>query len=281
MKYIEARPPRKRSAAARHASASVRIPERRKTPMTALRWLSVFVLLAFARGSWADTLVFAAASLTNVLDAIAARYESQTGRKVILSYAASSLLAKQIEAGSPAQIFISADLDWMNYLQERDFIRGEPHRLAGNRLVMIAPSESDVRITIGKDMNLQSALGSDRLAIGDPTSVPAGRYARAALEYCGQWSSIAKKVIPLENVRVVLVVVGEREAPLGVVYATDAKVSAKVKVIGEFPDESHPPIAYSSALTREGRDADAAAFFAYLKSEAAAEVLRRFGFTVP
>lgn len=249
--------------------------------MTALRWLSIFVLLACARGSWADTLVFAAASLTNVLDAIAARYESQTGRKVILSYAASSLLARQIDAGSPAQVFISADLDWMDYLQQRDLIRGEPHQLARNSLVMIAPSDSNVRITIGKDMNLQSVLGSDRLAIADPTSVPAGRYARAALEYCGQWSSIAKKVIPLENVRVVLVVVGEREAPLGVVYATDAKVSAKVKVVAEFPEESHPPIVYPAALTKEGSDADAEAFFAYLKSEGAAEVLRRFGFTVP
>lgn len=249
--------------------------------MTPLRWLSVFVLPVFAHGSWADTVVFGAASLTNVLDEIAANYESGTGKKVVLSYAASSVLAKQIEAGSPAQIFISADLDWMNYLQKRDLVKGQPHMLAHNKLVMIAPMDSDVTLTIGKGMNLQSVLGSERLAIGDPASVPAGRYARAAFEYFGEWSSLEKRVIPLENVRVALVVVEAREAPLGVVYATDAKVSSEVKVVGEFPDESHPPILYPAALISEGSDADAEVFFAYLKSEAAAEVLRRFGFTVP
>ncbi len=249
--------------------------------MTAPRWLSIFMLLGFAHGSWADTLVFAAASLTNVLDEIAASYESRTGRKVVTSYAASSVLARQIEAGSPAQIFISADLDWMNYLQERDLVLGQPHMLAHNKLVMIAPLDSDVKLTIGKSMNLQSVLGIERLAIGDPASVPAGRYARAALEYFGQWSSIEKQVIPVENVRVALVIVEAREAALGVVYATDAKVSAKVKVVGVFPDESHPPIVYPAALTREGRDTDAEAFFAFLKSESAAEVLKGAGFEVP
>lgn len=249
--------------------------------MTARRWLSIVILLTFARGSWADTLVFAAASLANVLDEIAASYEFRTGRRVVTSYAASSVLARQIEAGSPAQIFISADLDWMRYLQRRDLVAGEPYLLAHNTLVMIAPLGSDVALTIGRGMNLQSLLGGERLAIGDPASVPAGRYARAALEYYGQWSSIENQVIPVENVRVALVVVEAREAALGVVYATDAKVSSKVKVVGTFPDESHPPIVYPAALTRDGRDTDAEAFYAYLRSESAAEVLRSAGFEVP
>ncbi|MCG3200566.1 MAG: Molybdate-binding protein ModA [Gammaproteobacteria bacterium] len=249
--------------------------------MTVRRWLSMFMLLAFAHGSRADTLVFAAASLTNVLDEIAANYESRTGRKVLASYAASSVLARQIEAGSPAQIFIAADLDWMRYLQRRDLVAGRPHLLAHNRLVIIAPMNSDATLTIGKDMNLLSLLGGERLAIGDPAGVPAGRYARAALEYYGQWASIAKKVIPVENVRIALMLVETRAAGLGVVYATDAKVSSKVKVVGVFPDESHPPIVYPAALLREGRDADAEAFFAYLQSGSAAEVLRHAGFVVP
>lgn len=249
--------------------------------MKARRWLIFLILQALAQASWADTLVFAAASLTNVLDEIAGDYESKTGKKVILSYAASSALARQIEAGSPAQIFVSADLDWMNYLQKRDLVMGQPHMLAHNKLVMIAPIDSDVKVTIGKGMNLQSALGEERLALADPASVPAGKYARAAFEYFGEWSSIEKKVIPLDNVRVTLVVVEAGEAPLGVVYATDAKVSSKVKVVGEFPDESHPPIVYPAALIKEGSDADAESFFAYLKSESAAEVLKKFGFIVP
>jgi molybdate transport system substrate-binding protein len=212
---------------------------------------------------------------------MAADYEAQTGKKVTASYAASSVLAKQIEAGSPAQIFISADLDWMKYLQKRNLLEGNPHLLARNQLVLIAPRDSDVTLTIGKGMNLRSVLGSERLALGDPTSVPAGKYARAAFEYYDEWSSIKDKVIPLDNVRVALVVVEANEAPLGVVYATDAKVSTQVKVVGVFPEESHAPIVYPAALIRESSDPDAEAFFAYLQSKAAAEILAKFGFIAP
>jgi molybdate transport system substrate-binding protein len=237
-------------------------------------------LLAFGQGACAETLVFAAASLTNVLNEIMAAYQQETGGKVTASYAASSVLAKQIEAGSPAQIFISADQDWMDYLKKRDLISGEPYFLARNQLVVIAPADSTLQVNIARGMQLKSLLGTERLALADPTSVPAGKYARAALEYYGEWSSIEDKVIPLDNVRVALIVVEAKEAPLGIVYATDAKVSTRAKVIGVFPEESHPPIVYPAALlAKQNANPDAAAFFAFLQSGKAQSLLKKYGFT--
>ncbi|HTT07818.1 MAG TPA: molybdate ABC transporter substrate-binding protein [Gammaproteobacteria bacterium] len=249
-----------------------------------MKWMKVAILgLLFTLGQavHADTLVFAAASLTNVLDDIMKAFRAETGKRVAASYAASSVLAKQIEAGSPAQIFISADQDWMDYLKKRDLISGEPQLLARNQLVMIAPADSTLQVNVGKGMQLEALLGKERLALADPTGVPAGKYARAALEYYGEWSSLADKIIPLDNVRTALIVVETKEAPLGIVYATDAKVSTRVKVIGVFPGESHPPIVYPAALVgRQNAGAEAAAFFAYLRSTKARDLLEKYGFDV-
>lgn len=247
--------------------------------MNPLRIMTLAFLLILWQGACAETLVFAAASLTPVLDEIMAVYQQATGKKVTASYAASSVLAKQIEAGSPAQIFVSADAEWMSYLKKRDLIKGEPYLLARNQLVMIAPADSTLEVHIGRGMHLQSLLGKERLALADPASVPAGRYARAALEYYGEWSAIEDRLIPLDNVRVALVAVETKEAPLGIVYATDAVANPRVKVIDVFPEESHAPIVYPAALVGEHpADPDAAAFFAFLRSDQARTLLKKDGF---
>ena len=247
--------------------------------MKQVKIIALGLLLMMGQGVQADTVVFAAASLTNVLNDIMTAFQQETGKKVTASYAASSVLAKQIEAGSPAQIFISADQDWMEYLRKRDLVSGEPYILARNQLVLIAPADSTLAAHIGAGMKLASLLGRERLALADPTSVPAGKYAKAALEYYGEWQSVEDKIIPLDNVRTTLIVVEAKEAPLGVVYATDAKVSKQVKVIDIFPEESHPPIVYPAALVgKQQADPAAATFFAFLKSEKTHGLLTKYGF---
>src|SRR5271166_4633998 len=170
-----------------------------------------------------DVVIFAAASLKNALDDIQTQYERDTGKYVKISYAASSTLAKQIEAAAPADIFISADLDWMDYLAKRNLIKLETRaNLLGNRLVLIAPVDSIAKLSIAPNFPLAQALGNGRLAIADPNGVPAGRYGKAALETLGVWSSVADKLAPAENVRATLALVSRGEAPLGIVYQTDA-----------------------------------------------------------
>jgi molybdate transport system substrate-binding protein len=228
-----------------------------------------------------ELLVFAAASLKTALDAINQRFEHDAARKVTASYAASSALAKQIEAGAPADIFISADLDWMDYLARNNLIKVQTRfNLLANKLVLIAPADSKLRIEIAANFPLAKALGDGRLAMADPNSVPAGKYGKASLEALGVWASVAGKIAPAENVRAALLYVARRETPLGIVYQTDAAAEPGVKIVGTFPDDSHPPIIYPAAITASASDPDATSYLAYLKSPAARSVFETQGFSV-
>ncbi len=225
-----------------------------------------------------ELLVFAAASLTNVLGELARSYEQQGGSRVKLSFAASSVLARQIEAGGKADVFVSADQEWMDYLAERKLIDGATRQdLVGNRLVLIAPADSKVELAIAPGFRLAEALGDGRLATGDPDTVPVGRYARAALTKLGAWQSVAARLVRAENVRAALTYVARGEAPLGIVYATDAQIDQKVRVVATFPDNSHAPITYPAAATASAA-ADAARFLAFLGSADAAVVWKKYGF---
>ena len=225
-------------------------------------------------------MVFAAASLKNALDDVAAAWQKETGQGTAISYAASSTLAKQIEQDAPAQIFISADEDWMNYLAGKGPIKLETRsNLLGNELVLIAPKDSAVALDLKPGADLARALGGGRLAIGNVDSVPAGKYGKAALEKLGLWSAVSGKLAEAGSVRAALLLVSRGEAELGVVYKTDAAADPKVKTVATFPAGSHPPIVYPVALTQKAGPA-AAAFLAYMKSEAAARFFKAQGFTV-
>jgi len=245
--------------------------------------LLVLAALGAARpAAAADTIVvFAAASLKNALDDAAAAFQQQDGAKAGISYAASSALAKQIEAGAPADIFISADLDWMDYVQQRNLIKPETRKnLLGNHLVLVAPAASDIKVEIKPNFPLAALLKDGRLAIADPAAVPAGKYGKAALEKLGVWSSVADKLAPAENVRSALFFVSRQEAPLGIVYQTDAAADKGVKIVAVFPEDTHPPVVYPIALTAGGKNPDAAKFLAFLESAAAKPFFEKQGFTV-
>ena len=225
-------------------------------------------------------LVFAAASLKTALDAIAGEWRRQGGKEATISYAASSTLAKQIDNGAPAELFISADAEWMDYLQERQLIdpktRGD---LLGNRLVLIAPASTGSSTRIAPGFPLAALLGDGHLAMADPASVPAGKYGKAALERLGVWSTVENRVAAAENVRAALLLVARGEAPLGIVYRTDAAAEPSVRVVGTFPPDSHPPIVYPMALTRSAGP-DAPAFAAHLRGPAARPLFEGQGFIV-
>lgn len=252
------------------------------------RWLACafFILLSAAWSAVASAqaprlVVFAAASLKNALDEANAAYTREKGREVVASYAASSTLAKQIEAAAPADVFISADLDWMDYLAKRNLIKPETRaNLLGNRLVLIAPVSSAGKLDIAPNFPLAHALGNGRLAIADPSGVPAGRYAKAALESLGVWSSVANKLAPAENVRATLALVSRGEAPLGIVYQTDANSDKGVQIVGTFPDNTHPPIIYPIAVMAASTNPGASGYVAFLKSPAARPIFEKQGFTV-
>jgi molybdate transport system substrate-binding protein len=229
-----------------------------------------------------DVVVFAAASLKNALDDVNAQWRRDSGKTAVISYAASSALARQIEQGSPADVFISADRDWMDYLQTRDLIRPETRiDLLGNRLVLVAEKNAKIAaIDIKPGFDLAGLLGKERLAMADVAVVPAGKYGKAALEALGVWSSVKSKIAQAENVRAALILVSRGEAPLGIVYATDAAVDPSVKVVGTFPADTHPPIIYPAALTRNATKPDAAAFLAYIASPAAKPLFETQGFSV-
>jgi molybdate transport system substrate-binding protein len=228
-----------------------------------------------------DLLVFGAASLKNALDDADAQYQRDAGRKVVVSYGASSALAKQIENGAPADIFMSADLDWMDYVAEHKLIKAETRfNLLGNKLVLIAPADSQVNLTIGPNFPLAQALGNGRLAMADPAAVPAGKYGKAALEALGVWSSVAGKVAPAQDVRATLLLVSRGEAPLGIVYQTDAAADKGVKIVGAFPAQTHPPIIYPIAVTTASTNPGAAAYVGFLKSPAAKPAFEKQGFVV-
>jgi len=226
--------------------------------------------------------VFAAASLKESMDEAAAAYRQATGTEVKVSYAASSTLARQIEQGAPADVFFSADLEWMDYLQQRGLVRGaERHNLLGNTLVLVAPVDATVAtVDPARAGAIAKALGTDgRLAVGQTSSVPAGKYARASLEKLGQWNALAPRLAEAESVRAALMLVSRGEAPLGIVYGSDAKAEPKVKVVGTFPAASHPPIVYPVAALAKAPPA-AAAFVQWLRQPAALGIFRRHGFSV-
>jgi molybdate transport system substrate-binding protein len=228
----------------------------------------------------ADATVYAAASLKDALSEIGDLYKAKSGKTVEFSFAASSALGRQIEAGTTADMFFSADTDWMDYVQQRSLIEVASRKhLLSNRLVLIAPADSQVSLTIEKGFDIKGALGDGRLSLADPDSVPAGKYARAALTSLGVWSGVADKLVRAENVRVALTYVARGEAPLGIVYETDAKSEAAVKVIGVFPSDSHPPIIYPVALTPNASET-AREFLTFVEGPKGAEVFRKYGFIV-
>jgi molybdate transport system substrate-binding protein len=224
--------------------------------------------------------VFVAASLKNALDDINTAYTAKTGVKIAASYAASSALAKQIEQGAPADIFISADTDWMTYAIGRKTIKEDTRvDLLGNKLVLIAPKDSDIStVQIGPGFDLAKLAGDDRIATGDVQSVPVGKYAKAALEKLGSWKAAESKFAMADNVRAALTLVARKEAVLGIVYETDAKVEPGVKVVGAFPQDSYPPVIYPFAVTATAKP-EAADYLAYLRSSASKNIFEKYGFT--
>jgi molybdate transport system substrate-binding protein len=227
--------------------------------------------------------VFAAASLKNALDKAIADYSGSGGNKVVASYAASSALAKQIEQGAPADIFISADLDWMDYLAKAKLIKDDTRsNLLGNTLVLISPTSSAIPLKITQGFPLAAMLGDGRLAVADVKSVPAGKYAKAALEKLGVLESVESKFAQAENVRAALALVATGEAQLGIVYRTDAHAEPKVRIVDTFPENTHPPIIYPIAATANAKDpAAAAAFIGYLKGPKARADFTEAGFSTP
>jgi molybdate transport system substrate-binding protein len=248
-------------------------------------WISLLVGATLASGlgpvaaQGRDVLVFAAASLKNALDEIAGQWQSQTGKRVAISYTASNNLIKQIEQGAPADIFISADLDWMDYGQQKNLIRPETRsNLLGNRLVLIAPKDSTSNIKIDKGFDLATALKGGRLAMGNVDAVPAGKYGKAALEKLGAWDGIRDRIAQAENVRAALLLVARGEASLGIVYQTDAVSDPGVRIVGTFPEDTHPPIIYPAAMTKDSNNTSAADFLKYIRSSAAKPAFERQGF---
>src|SRR5262249_17124104 len=242
-----------------------------------------FVALPFfstAAGT-ADVTVFAAASLKNALDDAAKLYETKPGDKVVVSYAASSALAKQIEQEAPADVFFSADLDWMDYLEQRKLIDpASRHTLLGNTLALVAPKDSTVSLVIEKNFPLLQALGPDgKLAMASVDTVPAGKYGKAALTYLGVCDAVAPRLAPPPHRRAVLAFVARGEAPLGIVYGTDARSEPAVKVVGTFPEDSHPKILYPVALTASAKP-EARIFLEFLLSSEAAPSFEAQGFSV-
>jgi molybdate transport system substrate-binding protein len=259
--------------------------------MTVSRWrlrlgragAAAALLLGLAAGQAAaqsDTLVFAAASLKNALDAIDDQYQKDTGKKVVASLAASSTLAKQIESGAPADIFISADLDWMDYLAQRNLIKSDTRKnILGNELVLIAPKDSTVQVAIAPHFDLAKLLAGGKLAMADTSAVPAGKYGKAALERLGVWDAVSGQVAQAENVRAALALVARNEAPLGIVYQTDAAAEPGVKIVGTFPADTHPPIIYPAALVAGSKNPDAPGYLSYMESAKARPLFEKQGFT--
>ncbi len=241
-------------------------------------------LMGDGAGAETDLLLFAAASTTNAITDIGALYAARNpGRRITPSFASSSTLAKQIESGAPADVYLSANRKWMDFLADKDRIdKASRFDLLRNRIVLIAPAESTLApISVAPGFSMAAALGTDgRLAVGDPDHVPAGIYGRKALENLGSWDGVQDRLAPMKDVRAALVLVERGEAPLGLVYATDAAISSKVRVVGTFPDDSHPPIAYPVAAVAGGKVAEAAHFLEFLRTPSARAVFEKYGFDV-
>jgi molybdate transport system substrate-binding protein len=235
---------------------------------------------ASAQSQSGDLVVFAAASLKNALDNINAQWKKETGKSARISYASSPALAKQIESGAPAQLFISADIPWMDYVEKKDLIKKETRiDLLGNRIVLIAPKDKAKAVDIKPGFDIAKVIGDGRLAMADVASVPAGRYGKASLEKLGVWDKVSGKLAQAENVRAALLLVSRGEAPAGIVYATDAASDKGVTIIGAFPENTHPPVVYPIALLKNAGP-DAAEFLAYIKSAKAGPLFEAEGFTV-
>ena len=227
-----------------------------------------------------SVIVFAAASMKNALDDVDGAFTKQSGIKIVASYEASSALMKQIEQGAPADVFLSADIKWMDYGAQHNLIRNDTRTdLLGNRLVLIAPKDSKIgEVAIAPGFDLAKLAGDGRIATGDVRAVPVGLYAKAALEKLGVWASVEPKMAMAENVRAALVLVARGEAPIGIVYETDANIDPGVKIVAVFPEDSHPPIIYPVALTKDAKP-DAAPYLAFLRSPAAKSIFERYGFS--
>ena len=244
------------------------------------RYFLAAILAAGVASAHAQTLVFAAASLKNALDEVIVLYKRENKSETVVSYGASSALAKQIENGAPADVFISADLDWMDYLEKKGLLApGTRKALLGNRLVLIAPAKQPVKLQPAAGFPIARALGNGRIALAEPSSVPAGKYAKAAFEKLGVWDQVAGRVAAAENVRAALLLVARGEAPLGVVYQTDANAEPSVVVAGVFPAGSHPPIVYPAAALK-GTKSGAAPFLEFLSRAQSRAIFEKHGFTV-
>jgi molybdate transport system substrate-binding protein len=228
----------------------------------------------------ADVTVFAAASLKESLDEQARRFETATGNKAIVSYGASNALARQIEAGAPADVFVSADTDWMDYLDQRKLLAPNSRaNLLHNTLVLIAPVSSAATLKIAPDFGLAAALGPDKLAMANPDSVPAGKYGKSALESLGVWKSVESRIARAENVRAALALVSRGEAPLGIVYRTDALADKGVRIVDSFPSGSYPTIVYPIAVVVSAKSSAAKTLVGYLRSTAARPAWEKYGFS--
>lgn len=247
------------------------------------KWVaSAALLAAFSSSAMAaDMAVFAAASLTNALQDIAAQYKKEKQVDVVASYASSSTLARQIEQGAPVDLFISADQQWMDYaIDKQQMVANTRYTLLGNELVLIAPKDSKItKVEIDKKTDWKKLLEGGRLAVGDPDHVPAGIYAKESLENLCAWATLAPEMARANNVRSAMALVERAEAPLGIVYGSDAIASDKVKVVGVFPEASHKPVEYPMAIVKGHENPTVTAFYDYLKSPAAAVIFEKYGFT--
>ena len=248
------------------------------------RWAAATVLSVSMAGhavAAEKITVFAAASLTNAMQDIATQYQKKSGVEVVSSFASSSTLARQIEQGAPADLFISADQQWMDYaVDKKSVVENTRYTLLGNDLVLIAPkSDSAKSVTINAQTDWKSLLKGERLAVGDPDHVPAGIYAKEALQKLGAWDTVSPLLAPANNVRAALALVERNESPYGIVYGSDAVASDKVQVVGHFPADSHKPVEYPMAVVKEHQNATVNAFYSYLQGPDAAAVFKQYGFT--
>jgi molybdate transport system substrate-binding protein len=240
---------------------------------------AVFVLAPIAAQA-ASVTMFAAASLTDALNDVGKAYKAKTGNDVVFSFAASSVLAKQIEASGGADLFMSADTDWMNYLDKKGLIQADTRKdLLGNHLVVVAPEGQSIQLMTDGKFDFAGALHGGKLAVGDPASVPAGKYAKASLTQLGAWDSVKNQLAPAENVRAALAYVARGEAPLGIVYTTDALAEKKVHVVAILPDSTHAPIVYPAAVLK-GAKPEARAFLAFLSGKEARAIFEKDGFII-
>lgn len=253
--------------------------------MRAFRLLLLVALIlgatnaALAADSKTSLTVFAAASLTDALKEVDDAYTKANGTEIRASFAASSALARQIEAGAQADVFFSADTEWVDYLQARSLTDASTRQnVLTNKLVLIAGADNKITLKIAPNFPLAAAIGKSRLATGDPDSVPVGRYARSALTSLGVWNDVADRVVRADNVRVALAYVARGEATLGIVYETDALIEKKVRVVDTFPANSHLPITYPIVLTRTA-GAEAKKYEAFVTGPQAAAIFKKYGFT--